>query len=165
MPYDAPMSDPRPLEPDWVTSTRPEPSGILEWSTMRVEFNPQLKIREQRTEYHAGTPAQFIAYVCSIINSPCINNAEITVDASEANILGCDSLALCRVAKIPYNFYVDWGIKYNLFDSDVDGEETGSDPDELISWLVYVIENDGKCVVDLQDHDPTPRYMEIGSMF
>ena len=160
-----PIADPRPLEPDWVTDTTPEPSGLIEWSAVRNEWNRELKMREERKEYHEGTPMQFIGYICGVMNSPCINNVEITVDASQAAILESDCKALYLAAKIPYNYYVDWAVKYNLNNYDTDTEEYGSDPDELISWLVYVIENDGKCVVDLSDHDPTPRYAEIGSMF
>ena len=159
------LIDPRPLEPDWVRSMAPEPSGLIEWSTMRVEWNRVMKAREKRTEYHEGTPYQFIQYICTIINSPCINNAEVTVDATQATILESDCSTLYHSAKIPYNFYIDWGIKYNLNDYPTDNEEVGTDPDELISWLVYIMQNNGKCVVDLQDHDPTPRYSEIGSMF
>lgn len=159
------LIDPRPLEPDWVRSMRPDPSGLIEWSTMRVKWNPELKQGEQRTEYHEGTPDEFIKYVCAIINSPCINNAEITLNAAQSTLTESEARKLHYSAKIPYNHYVDWGIKYNIRDYETDDEETGSDPDELISWLVYVIENSGKSVVDLQDHDPTPVYMEIGSMF
>lgn len=153
------MTDPRPLEPDYVRDMRPQPSGLVEWSTMRVEQ------REKRTEYHEGTPAQFIKYICSILNSPCINNAEITLDASQATLAESDSRVLYNTAEIPYNFYVDWGLNYYTPDYKDPDEETGADPDELISWLVYVIEKNGKFVLDLQDHDPTPRYMEIGTMF
>jgi hypothetical protein len=153
-----PMIDPRPMEPDWVSDLRPEPSGLLEWSTMRVTWSRELQANEQRIEHHEGTPSQFISYVCGIINSASINNAEITVNAAQSTATESDCMKLYLEAEIPYNFNVDWGLKYNNTDYATDNEETGSDPDELISWLVYVIQNNGRCVIDLQDYDPTPRY-------
>lgn len=154
------MHDPRPMEPDWVTSTRPEPSGLVEWSIMRPQ--PQGK---RQTEYGENTPVQFIEQVCNLISSISINWAEITVDASQAVVPNTAPVTWYNTSAIPSNWYVDWGIKYSLPDYKNDEEEVGSDPDELISLIAYVIENGGKCTIDIQDHDPTPRYSEIGSMF
>jgi hypothetical protein len=160
------MHDPRPLEPDWATDTRPQPSGMVEWSTMRVVWNREIKKRESRTEYHEGTPLQFFKYIGTLLNSPSIDNAEITVDASQA-ILPYELTPLWYDTKgsIDDNYRIDWGLKYNIGNYDSDDEEVGTSASDLASWLAYVIENYGKCVVDIQDYDPTPQYMEIGSMF
>ena len=160
------MHDPRPLEPDWVTDTRPQPSGLIEWSTMRVLWNPETKKREARTEYHEGVPLQFFKYISTLLNSISIENAEITIDASQVALPYQLSPRWYDVAKLPDDHYcIDWGLKYNIGDYDSDDEEVGTSSFDLVSWLAYVIENHGKCVVDLQDYDPTPQYSEIGSMF
>lgn len=163
---DTPLIDPRPLEPDWVTDMRPEPSGIVEWSTMCVEWNRELQKCERRTEYHEGTPQQFIDYVSTIAGSPCIGNAEITVDASQVNLPYDTPANWYNSDKVPDDHYaIDWGIKYNVGDYDSDDKEVGTSAYELVSWIAYILEKRGKCVIDLQEHDPTPEYMEIGSMF
>lgn len=164
--YNTPMIDPRPIEPDWVTSRQPEPSGMVEWSTMRVEWNRELKKNEHRTEYHEGTPQQFIDYIGTLTSSVCVENAEITVDASQVNLPYDVPANWYNSDKVPDDHYrIDWGIKYNVGDYDSDDNETGTSAYELVSWIAYVLEKRGKCVIDLQDHDPTPEYMEIGSMF
>lgn len=162
--HDTPMIDPRPMEPDWVTDTRPEPSGKVEWSTMRVVWNRQIKKNERVTDYHEGTPKQLVEYLDTLANSPCIDNAEITINAAQA-LLPASTPPQWYNLKHINNHCIDWSIKYNVGDYDSDDQETGYDPDELISWVAYVIEKQGKCIIDLSDHDPTPQYMEIGSMF
>lgn len=150
------LIDPRPLEPSWVTDLTPGSSGMVEWQTARRLWNKELKKYEKHTEYFEGTPAEFIKYVCSTISSVSIGNAEIIVDASQSIVSSCDSSRWYDINDIPHNFWIDWGISYNLNNYPEDENEVGTDPYELISWVAYVIENNGKCIIDLQDYDPTP---------
>lgn len=151
------MNDPRPLQPDWATSMHPLPSGLVEWSTMRVKWNSEQKQRERLTEYHEGTPQQFIDYIGTLTSSVCIDNAEITVDASQVDLPYDVPANWYNSDKAPGDHYpIDWGIKYNVGNYDSDDEEVGTSAYELVSWVAYILEKRGKCVIDLQDYDPTP---------
>lgn len=150
------LIDPRPLEPHWVTDMSAPPSGLVEWSVMRTHWNKELKTRQKTTEHYEGTPTQFIKYICNILRSVYIENTEITIDASQAALPYSISSRWYDPNDIPMTSLIEWAIDYNL-DNYPEGEkDAGFDPHELISWLAYVLENNGKCIIDLQNCDPTP---------
>lgn len=154
------LIDPRPMEPDYVRDMRPDPSGMIEWRVYTRHFDHESKMYESRTEYHEGTPLEFISHVAHRTLSPIFEPCDITADARQVTNVP-DSLL--KVKHLD-DGTLYWRVKYEREDGG-GGEEEGSDMCEGMDWLIYLMKEQVKFTLDLDVVDPTPAYMEIGSMF
>lgn len=154
------LIDPRPLEPDWVRDMRPEPSGLIEWRVHTRQWNSELKMYDNRTEYHEGTPLEFLQNVGIRTMSGAFEPCEITADARQVTSVPDN------VSNVKHHHGNDlfWRIKYDREDGG-GGEEDGTCLYEFMDWLIYLMKEKVVFELDLDIVDPTPAYMEIGSMF
>lgn len=154
------LVDPRPLEPEWVRSMRPDPSGLVEWCVVTRHWNKTLKMYDSRTECHEGTPLQFLSYIggrtLSGVPEPCMIVADtrqaLNVPDNAINIKYCEDGTMY------------WSLEYSRDDGG-GGNEDGSDISELLDWMVYLTKEQVTFTLELDELDPTPEYSEIGSMF
>lgn len=145
-----------PLEPAWVRET--PPSGIIEWTVTRLEWNKELKRNKQRTEYHRGEPLDFLHSLCQMSRASNFCPTEIKVDASQSTGEPID--------KCYRDFHhCGLGWLFWIFKSETNSEERGSDFYELIEWVNWAIENCYSFEIELDIVDPTPEYTEIGSFY
>lgn len=161
----APLIDPRPLEPEWVTSMQPTASGMVEWSAQTVEYNKQFKKRLTRTAYNRGTPENLLTYIGSLTISPALEDIDITIDASQVTNTGKPASGWSHIKHLHDHMAIYWRACYSTPGVLIKDEEEGTQASDLIDMIAYILEEKGNCVLQLGPYDPTPEYSEIGSMF
>ena len=155
------LTDPRPMEPDWVI--KGEPSGIIEWRSTRTQWNKELKKTDVRIEYHEGYGVDLLRYISSLTVSPAFEPVVIDFNASQSTGHSLtNKLKALNYSEYPVYF---WKIEYHHPDYTTPSEESGTDIFELLDWMASLIEDGTTGTLELDYHDPTPEYMEIGSMF
>jgi hypothetical protein len=158
--YDAPLIDPRPLEPDWVRDAGPEPSGLIEWQVITRHWNKKILKYEVEIEHHEGTPKQFLDHIGIKTIAAAYGEFTLKVDARQAmNVPKGYSDVKHRE-----NNDIYWVLDYNIEDGR-GGSEEDSDVDELMGWMIYLMNEKAVFKVELDFNDPTPAYLEINSMF
>lgn len=148
--------DPRPMEPVYDG----ELSGEINWIEQATLWDRYLKKFVTHRNYHSGGPDDLLKYIERITLSFNIENVEINVDASES--IGRPDLKKLKATTCPRLY---WIVRYNLGNSDKDTIEEGIDVDELYEWIAYLVDERGTFSIDISEYDPTPQYMEIGTMF
>lgn len=154
-----------PMEPDWVTASSAEPSGMVEWSTQSFSYSKQTKKNEARTEYHRGTVEQLLRYIGTLTLSPALEDLDITIDATQCTIDERPRAGWNDIKHLPDHIGIYWKATYSTPDCSILDENEGTMSSELIDLIAHVAAEHGKCELALGPHDPTPQYMEIGSMF
>jgi hypothetical protein len=152
------MLDPRPLEPDWVALT--ELSDTAEWTVVRHKWNKETRKYDQIKSYGEGNMTALLKVVVDIINS---EDPECLIEINAENI--CPTLMVSsKTASYNLKYENDGLLHWSISPADVI-EEEGNDLDELIGSIEYMSEKQMKFKIELSFHDPTPEYMEIGTMF
>lgn len=146
------LIDPRPLEPDWVTTTRPGLPDLAEWTVIRRPWNRETRRYDTVTISGDGNALAFLNVLAAILNSSDFE-CQITVDAT--GIIpreeGTKSQYLQFTWPTSYDLGLFWSIRPVLGE-----EETGTDVDELLSWVEYLLNEQKAFEIDLSVDDPTP---------
>lgn len=151
--------DPRPMEPDWVCFDEGEQPGPLDWHISERRWNRDIKKYETFEDCGSTIEELFAALDYLMIN--CIE-AEITVDATEmGEPEKIPPLATCFSYKAKAEDYT--GLHHIMTASDCVDDITSND--EALYFVEQAIYNREKVTLEINHHDPTPQYMEIGTMF
>lgn len=145
------LIDLRPLEPDWVTSTRPELPDLAEWTVVRHPWNRETRRYDTVTVSGNGNSNAFLNVLAAILNSNDFE-CQITVDATR---IDPDAIYPPQLNKINYPESYDlclfWSIRTLL-----GKEESGYDVDELFSWVQDLLVTQQAFEIELSVDDPTP---------
>lgn len=144
------LIDPRPLEPNWVTSSRPGLPDRAEWTVVRQRWNRETRQYDTTTVSGDGNALAFMTVLAAILNSRDFE-CQITVDAS--GIIPDDDVRKLPNLKYPsgYDLCLFWSINPVLGE-----EETGTCTDELFSWVEYLLNEQKAFEIELSLDDPTP---------
>jgi hypothetical protein len=154
--------DPRPLEPDWVRFGEHDPAedyGPLEWLISERRWNRELK--EYETFEDCGSSIEELFKLLDHIYANGIE-VEVEVDATEMGpVEKMPPARECAYYKCKVESYTMMHTRFIL--SDCEQETTCND--EALYIIEAAIYNREKITVEINQIDPTPDYMEIGSMF
>lgn len=143
------LVDPRPLEPDWVTSNAPEDTAF--WKITRHKWNKELRRYDGYTENYDGDSFAFLSLLAAIIRSTDYE-CEIEVDATHIRPREGER-PLYFDLKYPdgYTCGIHWWVSHG-----VGTEESGTCTDELFDWVEYLINDNDRFRIELSELDPTP---------
>lgn len=154
--------DPRPLEPDWVRFGEHDPAedpGPLNWLISERRWNRDLKAYE--TFEDSGHDVEELFKLLDHIYANG-TEVEVEVDATEMGpVERMPGIQECVHYKCKVENYTMMHTLIKLSDCE---DETSSN-DEALYMIEAAIYNREKILVEINQIDPTPDYMEIGSMF
>lgn len=153
------MIDPRPMEPAWVTDMRPEPSGLAEWTIYRDRWNKEEQRYTQARSSCEGSIYNLLTNLAEILGS---DDPEcwIKVNAEQCIPEPTDHT---RIPNLP-----DYSAISGLFARvtyDDDNREEFTDMDEFLAEVEWAASECKQFQIEMDWLDPTPDYMEIGTMF
>ena len=151
--------DPRPMEPDWVRFDQGEAPGPLAWHISERRWNRDLKAYETFEDCGSDIEELFKVLDHIYING---TEVEVAIDATEMG----------PVKKMPV---LTQSLSYKCKSEDLTGiftritysdcEEDTTSNDDALHYIEAAIYNREKIHVDISHYDPTPDYMEIGTIF
>lgn len=151
--------DPRPMEPDWVRFDEGEQPGPLDWHISERRWNRDLKAYETFEDCGSDIEELF-----KVLDHIYINGTEVEVEI--------DATEMGSVEKMPP---ISQTLSYKCKSEDFNGmftrvtysdcEEDTTSNDDALCYIEAAIYNREKIHVDISHYDPTPQYMEIGTMF
>lgn len=152
------MIDPRPLEPSWVYEV--ECPDIAEWTVIRRKWNKETRKYDAIKSCDDGNMIALLAAVAEIIKG---NDPECEIEIDASNI--AESI-------LPPTKITDYGVDLGNGRRDLwwtinpSGilDDSGGDVHELMGSIEYLANKGEKFTVEISYYDPTPQYMEIGTM-
>ena len=151
--------DPRPMEPDWVRFDEGEAPGPLSWHISERRWNRDLKAYETFEDCGSDMEELF-----KLLDHIYINGTEVEVEI--------DATEMGPVEKMPV---LTQSLSYKCKSEDLTGmftrvtysdcDEDTTSNDDALHFIEAAIYNREKIHADISHYDPTPDYMEIGTMF
>ena len=151
--------DPRPMEPDWVRFDQGEQPGPLDWHVRQRQWNRAIKKYEWLENCGSTIEELFAVLDYLMINQI---EAEVTVDATDmGEPEKIPSIKTCLFYKAKVEDFT--GLHHVMTASDCVDDTTSND--EALFFVEQAIYNREKIMLEINQYDPTPSYMEIGTMF
>lgn len=153
------MTDPRPMEPAWVTDMRPEPNGLVEWQIFRDRWSNEDKRYKQTRSDCEGSVYNLLTNIAEILGS---NDPEcwIRVNAEQC-IPGPTNRSY--IPDLPN--YAAISHLFARVTYDESNHEEFADMDEFLGEVEWAASECRQFQIEISWIDPTPDYMEIGTMF
>jgi len=156
MAYSDCLTDPRPLEPAWVTDRTPEPSGKVDWQTATTRWSRESRTYETEFQYNRGEPEELLHYIGGLTLGFSVETITVEIDASQVTDPPADSINVK---------HRDDNLLYWTIENPEGLDEEGSDLDELMGWLIYLMRENATFRLTMDVADPTPQYTVIGELY